>query len=76
MWINVAKSPLFGQNRLSKSAGWSPPDSEKNQKLSRRVKRMFMKYIKAIIRDYLSILGYQMDHFVRSLLLGQNGLRK
>ena len=30
----------------------------KNQKLLKTVNRMFMKYIKVIIRDYLSILGY------------------
>ena len=37
----------------------------KNQKLLKRINRMFMKYIKVIIRDYLSILGQQVDHFVK-----------
>ena len=37
----------------------------KSQKLSKSVNRMFMKYIKVIIRDLLSILGYQVDYFVK-----------
>ena len=35
----------------------------KNQKFLETFHRMFMKYIKVIIRDYLLIFGYQMDHF-------------
>ena len=31
----------------------------------KRVKRMFMKYTKIIIRDNSSIFSYQMDHFVK-----------
>ena len=37
----------------------------KNKKLLKRVNRMLMKYIKLVIRDCLSFLGYQMDHFVK-----------
>ena len=42
-----------------------PLNLTKKQKLLKMVDRMFMKHIKVIIRDYLSILGYQMDHFVK-----------
>ena len=37
----------------------------KNPKLLKRVNRIVIKYIKVIIKDYLSILVYQMDHFVQ-----------
>ena len=120
----MAKSPLFGQNGLRKSAQGLPPDPEKYSKFSKkgrqdiyrvhqgnrwglfinlvlpvqsfwqnvqskmdsgnqpghvplilakiqnllkRVNRMFMKYIKVIIRDLLSISGYQVDYFVKKI---------
>ena len=34
-------------------------------KSQKRVNRVFKKHIKVIIRDYLSILVYQVDHFVK-----------
>ena len=37
---------------------------------------MFRKYIKVIIRGYLSILGYEVDHFVKKSTFCQAGPQK
>ena len=36
---------------------------------------MLMKYIKLVIRDCLSFLGYQMDHFVKKSTFLDKNLR-
>ena len=73
LFINIG---LLGGSFWQKVHFWIKMDSgnqpgdvplilTKNKRLLKTVNRMFMKYIKVIIRNYLSILGYQNDHFVK-----------